>query len=654
MLDIKIEITQLIQPLIDSIETITNEGKDLLNIGVSSYLENQAEKHLYTNTFVHRFEKVNFFSIYHQLIIRNKSEIYTFNSPVQDFGKNKYFTILGNAGSGKSTLIKYIFLNCIKSKYKIPIILELRYLNSTNKTLKDYIYSKLLINKIKNSQSTLERGLRKGQFVILLDGYDEIYIARKGDISSQIDEFIDEFSKCDYIITSRPGSGVESFPRFNNYKVNKLTKNDIISFINRLVEDQERKNRILKETKLLTAKKNNVSTYSHYLSNPLLLSMFILTFGNHPEIPNKKNIFYRNVFDTLYSKHDGITKISFKREKKTVLGRSDFEKILEAFCYLTYYKGELVFTNEVLEDRLIKVRDKLDLMFIEQDVVYDLRTSIGILILDGFEFTFPHRSMQEYFCALFISKLSTNQKEFAYNKYLEVLKSKFTDSGYNFWELAEELDHIGFNNFFVLKLLKFIKESISVSPSILAFKNISKLFNIRLHYSSILEKYDYSIRVFETIEGKEKIIRENLFKNIPNLSLDSVKIKDNQHKKLYTKNVYKIDFYYDQTNLYYRLIHFLSLPVSKIFEIINSSEDDAIGKSKYDIGKALGLKYDNWHTEKILIDEIDKKIEKLISNSVLQSLVLDTFKKNIEEKIKSISSKINRDTKFLDELLDLE
>ncbi|MEE1974361.1 hypothetical protein, partial [Maribacter flavus] len=75
-----------------------------------------------------------------------------------------------------------------------------------------------------------------------------------------------------------------------------------------------------------------------------------------------------------------------------------------------------------------------------ENLIYDLRTSISILILDGFEYMFPHRSMQEYFTALFINKLPTTKKNKAYNNLSSVLEESSADHSFNFWSLCYELD----------------------------------------------------------------------------------------------------------------------------------------------------------------------------------------------------------------------
>jgi hypothetical protein len=222
-----------------------------------------------------------------------------------------------------------------------------------------------------------------------------------------------------------------------------------------MVSNSERKNRLL-----LTIEDTENEAYINYLSNPLLLSMFILAFESHPEIPDKKSAFYKNVFDTLYSKHDGITKNSFPREKLTKLQRDDFENILGLFSYLSLLDKKINFTEDYFNATIITVKKYYKLSFETHDLIYDLLTSISIFIKEGFELKFPHRSMQEYFAATFISKLPTDKKGKAYEKLIQVIEKSY-DRSMNLEEICLEIDYIPFVNYVVLPQLKTIYSSLN-------------------------------------------------------------------------------------------------------------------------------------------------------------------------------------------------
>ncbi|WP_424494190.1 NACHT domain-containing protein [Salinimicrobium sp. GXAS 041] len=448
-----IEITGLIKPLVDGFKAVHNEWDNFFEIGLTDYLHSQTEKYYFTNTFLHRSEKVRFNDIYFPIKATYKKLTTDFNDLDELFTNYNNITIIGSAGSGKTTLIKHIFLQTIFNQNRIPILIELRNLNEFKGEFEKLITEKILKSKVKPSDGIFKRALESGKFLFLLDGYDEIFSDKKQDINRQIELFVDSYSNNKFLITTRPGSGIEGFPRFYDFKVCPLDDDDVIGFISKIVEEGERKDRI--KNIVLDPKNQN---YYEFLRNPLLLSMFIMAFENHPEIPKRKTAFYRNVFDTLYSRHDGITKNSFPREKLTNLQRDDFEDILSIFSYLTLIEGQYSFTNEYMTDILDKVRDSSDYEYITESLIYDLRTSISILILDGFEYFFPHRSMQEYFTALFINRLPTDKKHKAYKNLSSVLQQSSTDYSFNFWSLCFEMDETIFiSNFLIPQLKKIYK-----------------------------------------------------------------------------------------------------------------------------------------------------------------------------------------------------
>jgi predicted NACHT family NTPase len=475
----KLEITNLITPIVKAYNLLGNEWKNLLDNGLREYIQNQTKKYYFTTTFTHRTE-VRFDDIYYPLKATYKNLETDFTNLSELFENYHNITIVGSAGSGKTTLMKYLFLNSIRTSYKIPLLIELRYLNQYNGNFEKLIYDKILKLEIKPSEDILGRALKAGKFVFLLDGYDEIFSNKKQELNRQIDEFIDQFPENNFVITTRPGSGIEGFHRFKDFRVNQLDNDQVEGFINKLVDSEERRQRILS---VINEKSN--SPYLQYLRNPLLLSMFILAFESHPEIPARKSSFYRNVYDTLYSKHDGITKNSFPREKITKLDRDQFERILNVFCYLTLINGDYTFTKELLNDVMQKVIENTELTCNIEDLVYDLHTTISILVLDGFEYSFPHRSMQEYFAAQFLSKLPSESKAKAYTNLNNALVKSSTDNSHNLWSISMELDESAFKKNFLIPQLKKFEKKLSAKSDKLLLTQFLKASSASLYYARI-------------------------------------------------------------------------------------------------------------------------------------------------------------------------
>jgi hypothetical protein len=462
-------------PIIELTKDIKNEVTFFLDNGVSDYVNSMTEKFGSTKTFLFRNEKVSFYDVYFPISLEINDKRLKANT-IEDLfeGKNNCVTIIGNAGSGKSMLLKHLFLSAVKTLYKVPIVVELRSLNDFEGDLTEFLYKVIFNNRLTPNKKILERILSSGSFVFLLDGYDEIYSTHKIKITNDLDSFIDRYFKNDYIISSRPDSGIESLPRFNNFEIQGLNHNEIFKFIDLQLKDHELHPLAIKIKD--TIKKPENQDYKNFLGSPLLLSMFILTFNSYPELPKKKSKFYWNVFDTLASKHDTFTKHGgFQHERKTGLLNEDFEAILKWLSYITLFEGKYSFDKEYLTNKLEEIKQNFKLKISIQDLIEDLCLAISIIIIDGFEYRFPHKSMQEYFCASLIKDQSPDIKEKIYGVKFKQVLSKTVGGNENLWSLSYEMDKIPFIKYFILPHLENIAKKLNAKSELGVVKQVFHL-----------------------------------------------------------------------------------------------------------------------------------------------------------------------------------
>ena len=228
-------IIQLLNAFKEPLSKISKDLKveflQLFDNGLPEYIQNYYDKYSMTKTFIYRDERVKFYDIFYPVTIKNQTKVKNLSDLKKLFNKRNFITIIGSAGSGKSMLMKHIFLSAVNSTFRIPIVLELRNLNDYDGSLSDYIVTTLCKNDLAKSSSLVDRILKEGNFLFLFDGYDEIYSASKDKITRNIEEFADTYNKNTFVITSRPGSNAESLQRFDNFYVQPLEKNQIREFI---------------------------------------------------------------------------------------------------------------------------------------------------------------------------------------------------------------------------------------------------------------------------------------------------------------------------------------------------------------------------------------------------------------------------------------
>lgn len=489
------------------------EVEQVINNNILEYQVEEYNRNLLSKTLLHRVQPKKLTDFYQPLFItscdakyrhrlqmnRQDSRIATY-SVTELFSDKQYITLIGNAGSGKSTVIKYLFLNAIDSDFKIPIKIELRYLNDYDGSVIEYIKDNIFkLSKLASNDRIIERLMKSGDFIFFLDGYDEITSSRKERITKQIDDLVKLYNKNYYVLSTRPYTEIEMLPLFHNYEVCELSDEDINQFIQKQIPSTE--SELI--GKIIEAINNpeNLS-YKSFLSNPLLLSMFILTFQSYSSIPQKRSAFYSQVFDALFSVHDSMSKLAFVREKQSGLSKEQIIAIMELFSFLSYFEEKFIFTSTYLNNKLDNIKDRKNhIRFDNQKLISDLQVAIGIINQDGTEYTFPHRSLQEYFAALYISSLSDSNKSIVYSK---IIASLTKDDGYrmnskdNFHLLLSELDEEGVIKFALIPFLNNFRRTLQLT---------------KMKYETIIDRFiqlENFYSSFYPVLKEDELMKQNL------------------------------------------------------------------------------------------------------------------------------------------------
>ena len=155
----------------------------------------------------------------------------------------------------------------------------------------------------------------------------------------------------------------------------------------------------------------------------------LLTFQKHASIPERLNDFYEEAFVTLFNVHDA-TKDSFVRDIRSGLSCEDFKLVFSYICFKSYFKGEYEFSetrlHELINSAKEKFKDKFS--FNVDDFQEDLVHSVCMLVKEGLEYRFSHRSFQEYFSAWYTCKLPDTTQEKLLDGWLRESSTIQTDS----------------------------------------------------------------------------------------------------------------------------------------------------------------------------------------------------------------------------------
>lgn len=326
--------------------------------------------------------------------------------------------IIGDPGSGKSTFLQWVNFNCAKQilsshqeNIPVPVYLELKwYENDLSKLAVNYFEE----NKISCNEEIFEAWMRKGHFIFLLDGFDDI-----GDLSSffkNIKRFMGFSEKNKFIITSRELEVLSNLEAlgFKKVRINPFSDPQIRLFIGRYLSEEE-------EEKLLTElEKQNLLNEAR---NPLMLWFMILEYrkDRSTEIHIKnRGLLFKNIIEGHFLKW-WETKIEVNTQK--------IDLKIEILSKLAFSMIKEEDSVKVEED---KAKNIIDTFLKEGRINYkDIRDEIlrqsllhHILIKRDCKISFWHKSFRDYFASLELMNVFLK----SHNEFTRYATKKWEDS----------------------------------------------------------------------------------------------------------------------------------------------------------------------------------------------------------------------------------
>ena len=322
---------------------------------------------------------------------------------------SNYIVITGTGGLGKSMMMRNLLLTSISSFSEagmIPLFVPLKDYSLENSDLFDYIYN-TIPNERRRARISKEQYadlLLHNRIILLLDGYDEIKSLCVQTFDNALKDFIHKYPNNMYIISSRPFEPNGIFKRFLHLSLVPFSLTQSIKLIEKLEFRPDEPG--IKEKFIQQLESTLYQTHTEFASNPLLLTIMLMTFEQFAEVPSKMHVFYREAYATLSQKHDA-SKGAYKRALKTGLSADRFADYFSEFCARTYAEEKYEMTHKDITECFnklnIRKRDE-NLKFTSDDFIYDLQNNLCLLYYESGKYHFTHRSFQEYFCALYFSK----------------------------------------------------------------------------------------------------------------------------------------------------------------------------------------------------------------------------------------------------------
>lgn len=346
--------------------------------------------------------------------------------------------ILGEPGMGKSTFLQKIGLEYIeglerkKTRFndiRIPILIELKIYNAKEKLqhydfenedsincIEQTIQERLKQCNISPADRVSTHYLNKGNFLILLDGLDEVSSGKRENIISHINGLVEQYPSNKFILSCR----TEAYDRklnFGSFKILGLSKEKIEELIYKWFENwaklTDNQAKLVNATKLIEKLRDEEHISCKDLAQtPLLLTLICAAYDKTLDLQKQKSQIYKKALEFLLYEWSSIKGIN--QTKKLIINYELQEKVLSEIAFHGFKDNRICFSDFHLISKIQRLLEKsISRERISEDslkkksaiVLNQMIVDQGIFRKEseGFYY-FSHLTLQEYLAALYIDR----------------------------------------------------------------------------------------------------------------------------------------------------------------------------------------------------------------------------------------------------------
>lgn len=372
-------------------------------------------------------------NILHKITARTKNKVELLEQQLKDdghFGKvkktrpaieliteldpknNNYnnIVVLGKPGAGKTTFLRYMALQALegtKGQIKrdvLPILVELRYLSQSNKSLTEFIEEEFKVCGIDMPETKIliEHLLNEGKCLVLLDGLDEVSKGKTDEVVKAVRDLVDKYKKNQFVLSCRIAAYNHVFEQFIDVEIADFNEGQVTDFVFAWFGSDETKSK----TFLEQFRQNK--SIKELASTPLLLALMCIDYDNRMEFPSNRAELYEQCIDTLLETWDG--KRSIKRDELYKnLTKKNKRLMFASLANKMFDKGVNFLPEKVLSEwigEFIRNLPNIKPEEIELDskqIIKSIEAQHGIFVERAETiYSFSHLTVQEYFTAKYI------------------------------------------------------------------------------------------------------------------------------------------------------------------------------------------------------------------------------------------------------------
>lgn len=237
--------------------------------------------------------------------------------------EQQYLSVLGAPGAGKTTFLKRLGLEALLprrtwrrfvpgftpaapselgwSRYEpscLPVLVELRRFRWESIDLFALLANEFEVCGFPSASNFVLRGLKKGRFLILLDGIDEIPRQKEAALVAHLRDFMDRYPRNRYVISCRTAFYRSFFPRFRDVVLTDLSDDSIRDAVQRWFHSGGSREGAAAGDALWAILAEHPPT-RELARTPLLLTFICIVYEATQNLPANRATLYRKALDIL-------------------------------------------------------------------------------------------------------------------------------------------------------------------------------------------------------------------------------------------------------------------------------------------------------------------------------------------------------------------
>jgi NACHT domain len=323
-----------------------------------------------------------------------------------------YLMVLGQPGAGKSTFLRRVALEALKSKHEnyhhkcVPVFLELKHFTTGELDLLKAITHEFAVCGFPNPLPTTQKLLDQGKLLILLDGLDEVPTQQLDHAITQIQDFADKYKQNRFIASCRTAAYQSRFRKFVDVVIADFDDVQIRRFINNWFQSEKDIQVGTAQTCWELLQQPVHAAIKELAQTPLLLTFLCLVFDESQTFPEKRADLYKQALDILLTKWAAEKRIQRDPIYKD-LSLNVETMMLAQIAYCGFRADRLFYSRrEVVEQIHISLDSNSNAPHnLDGDVILNaIQIQQGVLVERVNDiFSFSHLTLQEYLSAQYIA-----------------------------------------------------------------------------------------------------------------------------------------------------------------------------------------------------------------------------------------------------------